>query len=209
VKVWDAKTGQEKLALKGHAHTVNSVAFSRDGTRIASASHDKTVKVWDAKTGMQLLSLKGHAERVNSVSFNHDGTRIASGSDDKTVKVWDAKREQEVLTLKGHAGAVYSVAFSPDGTHIISGDGPSDPGKLAEVKVWYAGTGKKALSRNGLTDKALVLALNSEDAGFASNNCQTSGRNWISGRCRNRSLFITHLSPLPPLLRFTPTRGRR
>ncbi len=47
IKVWDAATGQEKLALKGHTSRLTSVAFSTDGTRIVSASHDGTVKIWE------------------------------------------------------------------------------------------------------------------------------------------------------------------
>src|SRR5262249_13704048 len=56
VKVWDAQTGKEVLALKGHTGTVSSVAFSPDGERIASGSYDQTVRVWDAQSGQELLA---------------------------------------------------------------------------------------------------------------------------------------------------------
>ena len=80
VKVWDAQTGQELLTLKGHTGQVNSVAFSPDGKRLASAAADKTVKVWDAQTGQELLTFKGHTGGVSSVAFSPDGKRLASGS---------------------------------------------------------------------------------------------------------------------------------
>jgi WD40 repeat protein len=38
------------LTLAGHRYTVQALAFGRDGTRLASSSHDKTVQLWDLTT---------------------------------------------------------------------------------------------------------------------------------------------------------------
>jgi hypothetical protein len=80
VRVWDALTGEEKHVLNGHTHSVNSVAFSSDGSRIVSGSWDKSVRVWDALTGEEKHVLNGHTDSVNSVAFSSDGSRIVSGS---------------------------------------------------------------------------------------------------------------------------------
>jgi WD40 repeat protein len=55
--------------LEGHNREVNSVAFSHDSSRLASASDNKTVKVWDAssRTCLQTLDI-GRA--LYSLSFN-------------------------------------------------------------------------------------------------------------------------------------------
>ena len=68
---------------------VRSVAFSPDGSRIASGSDDETVRVWNAASGECVETLEGHSDDVRSVAFSLDGSRIASGSDDTTVRVWN------------------------------------------------------------------------------------------------------------------------
>ncbi|KAJ7868391.1 WD40 repeat-like protein, partial [Mycena olivaceomarginata] len=116
-----------------------SVAFSPDGTRIASGSDDDTIRVWDAATGQQVGDpLAGHTSSVRSVAFSPDGTRIASGSGDDTIRVWDAATGQQVGDpLAGHTSWVRSVAFSPDGTRIASGSHDNT------IRVWDAATGQQ------------------------------------------------------------------
>src|SRR3984885_4988735 len=108
------------FSMHGHSGYVYSVAFSPDGSHIASGSGDQTVQIWDAKTGVHLTTLRGHSDWVHSVAFSPNGSHIASGSQDKTVRIWDAKTGVHLTTLKGHSAYVYSVAFSPDGSRIAS-----------------------------------------------------------------------------------------
>ena len=76
-----------RLAFAG-TFWVNSAAFSPDGTRVVTASDDKTARVWDAKTGAALATLSGHTNAVLSAAFSPDGTRVVTVSEDKTARIW-------------------------------------------------------------------------------------------------------------------------
>src|SRR5947207_1008335 len=91
--------------LEGHSVGVSSVAFTRDSTRLASASWDSTVKIWDASSGKCLQTLEGHSDAVYSVVFTRDSTLLASASYDRTVKIWDASSGKCLQTLEGHSHA--------------------------------------------------------------------------------------------------------
>src|SRR5262249_8119963 len=107
-----------RLTLRGHSNSVESVAFSPDGRRLATASRDRTASVWNASTGQKLLSLL-HKRSVNGVAFSPDGKRLATASADKAV-VWAVATGEELLSLRGHTRVVSSVAFSADGKHIAT-----------------------------------------------------------------------------------------
>ena len=95
---------------------VNSVAFSPDGQRIASASDDRTIFVWDAISGEVVAGpFTGHIDFVLSVTFSPNGRRIASASRDFTIRVWDVPSEAKLLPE--HTKSIHSVAFSPDEQH--------------------------------------------------------------------------------------------
>ncbi len=70
-----------------------SVAWSPDGTRIASGSDDETLRIWDAESGESLQTLEGHGRDVNSVAWSPDGARIVSASDDGTLRIWESRLE--------------------------------------------------------------------------------------------------------------------
>ncbi|MDB5391618.1 MAG: NTPase-like protein [Planctomycetaceae bacterium] len=109
VCVWDVTLGSGStrnrvpLYLKGpdrpktHQDRVNGVAFSGDGTRIATSSEDKTVRLWDSKTGLEIAPPHLHRDFVWSVVFTSDGKRLISGSweKDKWIRAWNIEQQSQ------------------------------------------------------------------------------------------------------------------
>jgi WD40 repeat protein len=97
-----------------------SAAFSRDGSRIVTASGDKTARIWDVASAKEIAVLRGHDAGVASAAFSPDGSRIVTASGDKTARIWDAATAKEIAVLRGHDDIVFSAAFSPDGSRIVT-----------------------------------------------------------------------------------------
>ena len=68
-----------------------SCAFSRNVTRVMTASEDKTARMWDTATGALQTTLEGRAWGLTSCAFSSDGTRVATTSKDTTARLWDAR----------------------------------------------------------------------------------------------------------------------
>jgi WD40 repeat protein len=69
---------------------VLALAYSPDGTRLASAGDDGVVRVWDANDFHALFALRGHADAISGIAYSIDGRLLASVSFDRTVRIWDA-----------------------------------------------------------------------------------------------------------------------
>lgn len=94
--VWEVQAGQPRWRFEGHEGWIRSVAFSPDGTLLATGSIDKTINIWDMGSGEVAQTLRGHTNIVSGVSFAPGGVRLASTSRDGTLRLWDIKSGHEV-----------------------------------------------------------------------------------------------------------------
>jgi WD40 repeat protein len=117
----DLDEGKMVRSLKGHSYTIYDLAFSPDGDRLASASHDATLRIWDVKTGTTLQVLKGHSAPVHGVAWSSDGKHVVSGSLDKTARVWSLDTGAATAVMREHQDQISTVDWSPDGKTIATG----------------------------------------------------------------------------------------
>jgi WD40 repeat protein len=88
VKIYNLERGTEKFELR-HGGRVEAVAYSPDGSTLATGSWDQTVKLWDAASGQERATYKWPIGRVHCLVFAPDGLRLTAGGDQGTVVVWD------------------------------------------------------------------------------------------------------------------------
>jgi WD40 repeat protein len=165
----------EVRMLEGHAGWVTCLAFSPDGTQLASADHYGRMLLWDLTAdNSEGRLLTGHLGAVNSVAFNHDGTALASGGADHDIRIWeDLRGPVTSWVLPGHASAVLSVVFNNDGTLLASCSADTT------VRLWnLAGPGTRNQIIGQHSDMACRVVFNSAGSLLASAGADRTVRVW-------------------------------
>jgi small GTP-binding protein len=119
-RLWDAERGRRHRTLVTGDHSTWSVAWSPNGSMLASGDGDCMVRLWDGESGDLRQTLQGHSDSVLSVAWSPEGQTLASGSEDGTIRLWDINTGQLIVTIEGHAGYVTGVAFSNDAPLLAS-----------------------------------------------------------------------------------------
>jgi WD40 repeat protein/serine/threonine protein kinase len=193
VVAWPFPTLHQRLTLPIHPRGVRSVAFSSDGTFVATGGYDGIVRLCDAKTGRERAVLRGHLRDVWALAFSPDGQTLATGGLDRTIILWDVRRaldkeEPKLETLRGHEDAVTSLAFSPDGKTLASGGGFNDQ----SLRLWDVTRRKERAKLKGHDRAVFSVAFAPDGQEVATASADGTIRLWDPTTGRQRTILQGH-----------------
>lgn len=191
VILWNVETAQETARFAAHETPeleesyddwVHCVAFSPDGTILATGGEDGTAQLWDVQTGARIRWLEAHGpcrlgirKGVRGVAFSADGTRLATCGVDGLTRLWNIATGDEILQLKSSWQEVYSVAFSPDGTRLATGE---DDGSGGIARLWDLATGKELARLAGHKEEVVSVAFSPDGTRIATAGDDGTVRLW-------------------------------
>jgi WD40 repeat protein/transcriptional regulator with XRE-family HTH domain len=177
VRLWDAETWQPLgEPLVGHDDMVYAIAFSPDGSVLASGDWDGTIRLWDVASGQPIgESLAGHTYCVPSLAFGPDGKMLVSASWDGTVRLWDVETRQPLGEPLTAGEMVGSMALSPDGRILATGHG----GRDTNVVLWDLETHQPiGLPLAGHTEDVVWLGFSPDGRTLISSSADATIRLW-------------------------------
>ena len=183
IRLWTAHTGEMLTILEGDtkfSEGIRSLAFSPDGTTLASAKAEK-IWLWDTSTKQLSGILEGHVRDVIAIAFSPDGETIASASSDWTLRLWNTATGQPHKIFEEHPSSANTVAFSPDGRTLASANG----GLIrmwdtqgASLRLWYARTGEHLAHYIDHIDQVHAVVFSSNGKLLASSGFDSRLRLW-------------------------------
>jgi WD40 repeat protein len=142
IGLFDARSLDVLRVIEGHPKSVGALAFSPDGSALASGGCEGAIRVWEVRSGERLLDIATPASRdLFSLCYTPDGRRLLSGSRQTSIGIWCASSGQELLRLHGHLDYVHELALSPDGRILASASGDNS------VRLWDARPLAERISR--------------------------------------------------------------
>jgi WD40 repeat protein len=176
VTLIDSQTRKPVATLEGHADTVRSVAFSKDGKFLAAAggfcAKKGEVKIWNVEPRSVVATISGHDDCIYGLAFSPDGRILATSSYDKLIKLWDPATGKEIRTLKDHIDSIYALQFTPDGKRLVSGAADRT------VKIWDVASGKRLYTFSEALDGINTIAIDPTGKYVAAGGLDKTIRIW-------------------------------
>ena len=186
IDIRDADTGEPVLSFHGHDVDINDVAFSSDGSMLATAGDDGAVRVWDPTSGAELLAFDDEdRDYVLGPSFSPDGSRVAAAWPWGAVRIFDLATGELTSEIAIDGGS--STDFSPDGKRLAIASA-----WLPDIPVVDAASGEELFTLTGSSVGAGDVGWSPDGRWIAATGLDSTVRIWDADTGEPRFVAIGH-----------------
>ncbi len=153
--VWDVVDGTAILRVPAESW-VMALAFSPDGTILASGHEDGKVRIWEVGTGKLISTIKAHPRAVSAVAFRTNDLHLATAGEDRLIQIWELGNLRNVETFAGHSDRIPCLSWQPGSDILISA------GWDTTARVWKFGHPDPLILLNSHSDQVQAIAFSSE-----------------------------------------------
>ena len=193
VDIRDATTGERaRPPFQADSVDISDVAFSPDGSMLATAGDSGSLSVWDPVTAELLSFTSIQGSSAFGISWSADGSRVAAAWPFAgTVLVLEPSTGKEILRIDGLETGPGDTALSPDGRSIAvaSMDG-------GDATVFDVGTGEARFDLRGHLSPIASIAWSPDGARIATGANDSSARIWDGRTGRLAIELLGHVGPL-------------
>ena len=125
--------------LFAHSKEAICLAYTTQGTAVATGGGDGTIKVWDVEQGKEIANFTKQKKAISALSFSPDDQFLVTCSVDRNIQIWKIQTLREAISFSGHSDTINAISFSYASKSLITGS--SD----RTIRLWdqVSGVAKK------------------------------------------------------------------
>src|ERR1041385_3191792 len=171
-----------RQVLRGHEKAIARIAWSPDGSYLASPSYDRTIRIWATRSGGCVRSLEQDVYPLVA-TWSPDGQRLAS-SNGRDIKLWETATGKIFHPLEGHTSTVRSIMWSPDGQILASAACDNT------IRLWDSASGKHLRTLLGHTSYVNSVAWSPDSRRLVSTSDDNTVRVWDVDNSNNNDFQL-------------------